>query len=106
MGMLGYQLAFSDPFWCIPWNCNSYGVLGQVWYLIVSIPDLSLLSNFASKTNKLMIFIIVFFFRFTFKHDFKISTYSYSVTDPVFQERGFICIKGWGFALLILSHIS
>ena len=23
--------------------------------------------------------------------------------DPGFQERGFICIKGWGFALLILS---
>ena len=26
--------------------------------------------------------------------------------DPRFLERGFICIKGWGFALLILSHFS
>ena len=24
--------------------------------------------------------------------------------DPVFLEREFICIKVWGFALLILSH--
>ena len=26
--------------------------------------------------------------------------------DPGFPERGFICIKVWGFALLILSHFS
>ena len=26
--------------------------------------------------------------------------------NPEFLERGFICIKGWGFALLILSHFS
>ena len=27
-------------------------------------------------------------------------------TDPGFLERGFMCIKGWGFALLILYHFS
>ena len=26
--------------------------------------------------------------------------------DPEFLESGFICIKVWGFALLILSHFS
>ena len=26
--------------------------------------------------------------------------------DPGFLERGFICIKLWGFALLILSYCS
>ena len=26
--------------------------------------------------------------------------------NPGFQERGFECIKVWGFALLILSHFS
>ena len=26
--------------------------------------------------------------------------------DPGFIERGFMFIKGWGFALLILSHFS
>ena len=26
--------------------------------------------------------------------------------DPGFLERWFICIKVWGFALLILSHFS
>ena len=26
--------------------------------------------------------------------------------DPGFLERGFMCIKGWGFALLILSRFS
>ena len=29
-----------------------------------------------------------------------------TVADLEFLERGFICIKGWGFALLILSHFS
>ena len=29
-----------------------------------------------------------------------------SGADPGFLDRGFICIKGWGFALLILSHYS
>ena len=29
-----------------------------------------------------------------------------SKADPKFLERWFICIKGWGFALLILSHFS
>ena len=32
--------------------------------------------------------------------------YSFSGADPGFLERGFICIKGWGFVLLILSHFS
>ena len=26
--------------------------------------------------------------------------------DPGFLERGLICIKVWGFALLIVSHFS
>ena len=26
--------------------------------------------------------------------------------DPGFLERGFLCIKVWGFALLILSHLA
>ena len=29
-----------------------------------------------------------------------------SGADSEFKERGFICIKGWGFALLILSPFS
>ena len=29
-----------------------------------------------------------------------------SEVDPGFLERGFICIKVWGFALLILSHFA
>ena len=27
-------------------------------------------------------------------------------TDPGFLERGFVCVKVWGFALLISSHFS
>ena len=30
----------------------------------------------------------------------------YTGADPGFLERGSICIKGWGLALLILSHFS
>ena len=29
-----------------------------------------------------------------------------SGADPGFLERGFVCIKVWGVALLILSHFS
>ena len=29
-----------------------------------------------------------------------------SEADPGFLERGFICFKVWGFALLVLSHFS
>ena len=29
-----------------------------------------------------------------------------SGVDPGFLERGFICIKVWGLALLILTHFS
>ena len=36
------------------------------------------------------------------------ASYSWSSrgADPGFLEMGFKCIKGWGFALLILSHFS
>ena len=30
----------------------------------------------------------------------------YSRANPGFLERGFVCIKVWGFTLLILSHFS
>ena len=32
--------------------------------------------------------------------------YLWAGTDPRFLEKGFIYIKVWGFALLILSHFS
>ena len=35
-----------------------------------------------------------------------ISVKLFSVVDPGFLEKGFICIKVWGFALLVFSHFS
>ena len=45
------QKAFFRPLgsrlWCLQWVCHFHiGILGQVWYLIVSIPDLCTLSCF------------------------------------------------------------
>ena len=34
------------------------------------------------------------------------ATYTLTGADQGFLEMGFICIKVWGFALLILSHFS
>ena len=33
-------------------------------------------------------------------------TYSLAGADPGFLEKEFMCIKVWGFTLLILSHFS
>ena len=36
--------------WCLLWVCHfPIGILGQVWYLIVSIPDLCTLTYFSRK---------------------------------------------------------
>ena len=39
-------------------------------------------------------------------HQLYVSYFTLTGADPGFLERGFICIKGWGFALLIISHFS
>ena len=46
---------------CVMFSCVfvtfSYGVLGQVWYLIVSIPDFCLLLYFQRKEDAMHLYI-------------------------------------------------
>ena len=60
-----------------------------MWYLIVSIPDLCLLPNFYI----LPVLVNV-------GH---LKAFDSEGANPGFLERGFLCIKVWGFALLIFS---
>ena len=57
------------------WVCYfPNGILGQVWYLIVSIPDLFILTYFISLRQELSLFLsiismsYVFFYAFVYTH--------------------------------------
>ena len=68
--LLGKGWPLSSRLWCLLWVCHfPIGILGQVWYLIVSIPDLcnltyfGVLSNFAiilKKKRELIAFLFWF----------------------------------------------
>ena len=48
--LLGKGWPLGSRLWCLLWVCHfPIGILGQVWYLIVSIPDLCNLTYFCSK---------------------------------------------------------
>ena len=48
--LLGKGWPLGSRLWCLLWVCHfPIGILGQVWYLIVSIPDLCNLTYFQSK---------------------------------------------------------
>ena len=45
--LLGKGWPLGSRLWCLLWVCHfPIGILGQVWYLIVSIPDLCTLTYF------------------------------------------------------------
>ena len=45
--LLGKDWPLGSRLWCLLWVCHfPIGILGQVWYLIVSIPDLCTLTYF------------------------------------------------------------
>ena len=46
--LLGKGWPLGSRLWCLLWVCHfPIGILGQVWYLIVSIPDLCTLTYFS-----------------------------------------------------------
>ena len=60
--LLGKGWPLGSRLWCLLWVCHfPIGILGQVWYLIVSIPDLCNLIYFEiwAEFNVLQIFIYV-----------------------------------------------
>ena len=47
--LLGKGWPLGSRLWCLLWVCHfPIGILGQVWYLIVSIPDLCTLTYYAT----------------------------------------------------------
>ena len=52
--LLGKGWPLGSRLWCLLWVCHfPIGILGQVWYLIVSIPDLCTLTYFFKSISKL-----------------------------------------------------
>ena len=50
--LLGKGWPLGSRLWCLLWVCHfPIGILGQVWYLIVSIPDLCTITYFCSRTT-------------------------------------------------------
>ena len=50
--LLGKGWPLGSRLWCLLWVCHfPIGILGQVWYLIVSIPDLCTLTYFAKRRD-------------------------------------------------------
>ena len=53
--LLGKGWPLGSRLWCLLWVCHfPIGILGQVWYLIVSIPDLCNLTYFKAMVSSLM----------------------------------------------------
>ena len=51
--LLGKGWPLGSRLWCLLWVCHfPIGILGQVWYLIVSIPDLCILTYFKNPLNQ------------------------------------------------------
>ena len=49
--LLGKGWPLGSSLWCLLWVCHfPIGILGQVWYLIVSFPDLCTITYFCSRT--------------------------------------------------------
>ena len=54
--LLGKGWPLGSRLWCLLWVCHfPIGILGQVWYLIVSIPDLCNLTYFVIKTRNFIL---------------------------------------------------
>ena len=50
--LLGKGWPLGSRLWCLLWVCHfPIGILGQVWYLIVSIPDLCTITYFSCNTG-------------------------------------------------------
>ena len=58
--LLGKGWPLGSRLWCLLWVCHfPIGILGQVWYLIVSIPDLCNLTYFICWFYSLMWLIVI-----------------------------------------------
>ena len=54
--LLGKGWPLGSRLWCLLWVCHfPIGILGQVWYLIVSIPDLCTITYFCDSPGLLLI---------------------------------------------------
>ena len=57
--LLGKGWPLGSRLWCLLWVCHfPIGILGQVWYLILSIPDLCTLTYFKYFSGRLKTYIL------------------------------------------------
>ena len=59
--LLGKGWPLGSRLWCLLWVCHfPIGILGQVWYLIVSIPDLCTITYFYNGRNVVSTLVFLF----------------------------------------------
>ena len=58
--LLGKGWPLGSRLWCLLWVCHfPIGILGQVWYMIVSIPDLCTITYFYWHLNNVLIYKVI-----------------------------------------------
>ena len=67
--LLGKGWPLGSRLWCLLWVCHfPIGILGQVWYLIVSIPDLCNLITLINETCKIISLTLIIFWAVYVSH--------------------------------------
>ena len=66
--LLGKGWPLGSRLWCLLWVCHfPIGILGQVWYLIVSIPDLCTITYFYTWTKSISNLTVLFLYSWKYK---------------------------------------
>ena len=85
--LLGKGWPLGSRLWCLLWVCHfPIGILGQVWYLIVSIPDLCTITYF------FCIWVFEAISLLTF-HSFKLRFTLWGVTKTFIQNNRIAILK-------------
>ena len=96
--LLGKSWPLGSRLWCLLWVCHfPIGILGQVWYLIVSIPDLCTITYFEYLMNKLKCgcfighYTRILFYKYSWIYKYSLLNGETSLRLVPFT-RGIICI--------------
>ena len=91
--LLGKGWPLGSRLWCLLWVCHfPIGILGQVWYLIVWIPDLCNLTYFESRNNTF--FKLSFFILFV-----RLFSYGYFNINLTYLNAKNAHVAPWGISI-------
>ena len=101
--LLGKGWPLGSRLWCLLWVCHfPIGILGQVWYLIVSIPDLCNLITFIFWVPKITVSLIRHFWVWYFFLYFKDISLIYS--GIIYYDERSLLLSGSYSGCIYLFH--